>query len=176
MVNRLLKSERPQSSVDDTLSHTHPSSAFRGEGGGDGVKHALSLPDLTTPLLDPASWVEVPPFAFASAPHSSSSADSRAASSSTGRLGRTIQSRRPFSPKLAITPIGITGAGAAGAGDNGGGDFRISSSSWSAAEQGIASHRQSLASTLARLRGRKKAGADKLNILVAGGKGAGKTR
>lgn len=187
------------------------------------VRHSLSLPDLTTPLLDPSSWEEVPPFTFTfpavHTPASKSDSSSKrtpkgggvgmvlcrppkqkqqqdqqglgttspSARASGIGLGNTIQTRnrtpslvgnevqfhRPFTPNKVVNPF------------SGGwkdGDFRMSHASWDRggtfAEMGMGTRgvRESMPSVISRRKTRKKGAAEKMNIVVAGRKGAGKTR
>ncbi|OWZ56595.1 septin ring protein [Cryptococcus neoformans 125.91] len=188
------------------------------------VRHSLSLPDLTTPLLDPSSWEEVPPFTFTfpavHTPDSKSDPSSKrtpkgggvgmvlccspkqkqqhqdqqglcmtspSARASGIGLGNTIQTRnrtpsfvgnevqfhRPFMPNKVVNPF------------SGGwkdGDFRMSHAVWDRggtfAEMGVGTRgvRESMPSVISRRKTRKKGAAEKMNIVVAGRKGAGKTR
>ncbi|WVQ71908.1 hypothetical protein IAR50_001450 [Cryptococcus sp. DSM 104548] len=163
------------------------------------IRHSLSLPDLTTPLIDTSSWEEVPPFTFSSAQGNSpvsptpraagspvspvcrSSGTRNRKPSMVGGHGGEVQFHRPFTPKLVInsSPHNVFW----------GGDFRVSAAQWgrdSATKQGgqaqglgvgngRADVRQSMASVVSRRKTRKKGAAEKMNVVVAGGKGVGKT-
>ncbi|TYJ58098.1 hypothetical protein B9479_001194 [Cryptococcus floricola] len=102
------------------------------------IRHSLSLPDLTTPLIDTSSWEEVPPFTFSSAqgdspvsprgpgspvsPIGRSSGTRNRKPSMVGGHGGEVQFHRPFTPKLVInsSPHNVSW----------GGDFRVSAAQW----------------------------------------------
>ncbi|WRT67407.1 uncharacterized protein IL334_004378 [Kwoniella shivajii] len=84
------------------------------------IRQALSLPDLTTPLLDISSWEEVPPFTFTLKKNHNQTSESDSAPSGNkdkemsyrgrgkkpslvGGNPKDIQFRRPFTPMM-ITP------------------------------------------------------------------------
>lgn len=190
------------------------------------VRHSLSLPDLTTPLLDPSSWEEVPPFTFTfpavHTPDSKSDPSSIKRASKGGGgvgmvfcrspkeqrqqdqqgldttrpsaraigvgIGNTTQTRnrtpslienevqfhRPFKPKMVVNPF---------PGGWNVGDFRESDAVWDrrgvSAGVGMETRggvRESMLNVISRRKTRKKGAAEKMNIVVAGGKGVGKTR
>lgn len=88
-------------------------------------------------------------------------------------VGNEIQFHRPFTPNKVVNPF------------SGGwkdGDFRMSHASWDRggtfAEMGMGTRgvRESMPSVISRRKTRKKGAAEKMNIVVAGRKGAGKTR
>ncbi|EAL22862.1 hypothetical protein CNBB0830 [Cryptococcus deneoformans B-3501A] len=185
------------------------------------VRHSLSLPDLTTPLLDPSSWEEVPPFTFTfpavHTPDSKSDPSSikraskggggvgmvfcrspkeqrqqdqqgldttrpsaRAIGVGTGNTTQTrnrtpslieneVQFHRPFTPKMVVNPF---------PGGWNVGDFRESDAVWD--RRGVSAGvgmgtRGSMLNAISRRKTRKKGAAEKMNIVVAGGKGVGKT-
>ncbi|WVQ98997.1 hypothetical protein IAU59_006129 [Kwoniella sp. CBS 9459] len=227
----LRKRARPQSSQQSSTHHPL------------GVRPSLSLPDLTTPLLDGSSWEEVPPFAFRPKFDSSSDPSSfprhksrlrtstspihrstshnvsdngngattalgTAATATTTAAGYTrnrnrrpsligetqqqpTQFHRPFTPKMILSPLSP-------------GDrerdkdmnFRISRAQWNSNapngflhSSGVPSmmpgvpggpddakaFRETMMSMISRRKGRKKGVTGKLNLVVAGGKGVGKT-
>ncbi|ODO10961.1 hypothetical protein I350_01560 [Cryptococcus amylolentus CBS 6273] len=158
------------------------------------IRHSLSLPDLTTPLIDTSSWEEVPPFTFSAqgdspvsprgpgspvSPVCRSSGTRNRKPSMVGGRGGEVQFHRPFTPKLVInsSPHNVSW----------GGDFRVSAAQWGrdasgkhagqAQGQGLGRPdvRQSMASVASRRKSRKKGAAEKMNVVVAGGKGVGKT-
>lgn len=88
-------------------------------------------------------------------------------------VGNEVQFHRPFMPNKVVNPF------------SGGwkdGDFRVSHASWDRggtfAEMGVGTRgvRESMPSVISRRKTRKKGAAEKMNIVVAGRKGAGKTR
>ncbi|RSH93874.1 hypothetical protein EHS25_006525 [Saitozyma podzolica] len=129
------------------------------------IRHSLSLPDLTTPLLDPASWEEVPSFLTTTIP-APPSPHNRKPSLIGGKA--SIQFHRPF------TPWQVVNAGSKGAADTDGtGDFRTSRvRSWG--RDSTATDATALARVSVRRRGKSKV-PSKLNVVVVGGKGVGKT-
>ncbi|WVQ78629.1 hypothetical protein IAT38_000716 [Cryptococcus sp. DSM 104549] len=167
------------------------------------LRHSLSLPDLTAPLLDTSSWEEVPLFTFspgpsgAPPPKNQTQVQAQRESVSLGGggqgrprnrkpslVGHEVQFHRPFTPKLVASPTNGWGD----AGD----DFRVSATRWGRDGQGglggmgggagwrgsIATRpdvRQSMASVVSRRKRGKKGAVEKLNVVVAGGKGVGKT-
>lgn len=88
-------------------------------------------------------------------------------------VGNEVQFHRPFTPNKVVNPF------------SGGwkdGDFRMSHASWDRggtfAEMGMGTRgvRESMPNVISRRKTRKKGAAEKMNIVVAGRKGAGKTR
>ena len=172
------------------------------------LRHSLSLPDLTTPLLNPESWEELPSFAFnpiSGQTHTTPVSRGRKASllGSPGGAGGTPQFHRPFTPwQLVAKPEAPTdfgpgyGGSAVKAGDgsptarrgatvlsasqlSGGGsednvDFRVSRARWG---RDIGGGRTSSMSGdgWKRKRGKGKV-TRRLNVVVVGPKGVGKTR
>nr|XP_019042518.1 hypothetical protein I302_09127 [Kwoniella bestiolae CBS 10118]OCF21448.1 hypothetical protein I302_09127 [Kwoniella bestiolae CBS 10118] len=192
---------------------------------GKVVRPSLSLPDLTTPLLDISSWEEVPPFKLSPKHPQSQGTDqdhnqNRMSFRSRGKKPSLVsgdtQFHRPFTPKLVNSPTtqeiyGIVdinfdrGAGV----DADKNDFRKSKIGWSSdhpfsqpinlpptswnnttgyrpasnlsspslSQDGHAGvgHRDSLHRVMSRRKNRKKGTVGKLNFVVVGGQGVGKT-
>lgn len=131
------------------------------------IRHSLSLPDLTTPLLDPASWEEVPSFLTTTIPVPPSTHNRKP---SLVGVKASIQFHRPF------TPWQVVNAEAKGAADTDGtGDFRKSRvRTWG--RESTATDAAGMARGVSvRRRGKSKV-PSKLNVVVVGGKGVGKTR
>jgi hypothetical protein len=132
------------------------------------IRHSLSLPDLTTPLLDPASWEEVPSFLTTTISPVPPSTHNRKPSLVGGKA--SIQFHRPF------TPWQVVNAPAQGAADTAGTyDFRTSRvRAWG--RDSTATDATGMARGVSvRRRGKSKV-PSKLNVVVVGGKGVGKTR
>ncbi|WVO14094.1 hypothetical protein L204_101722 [Cryptococcus depauperatus] len=135
------------------------------------IRHSLSLPDLTTPLLDPNSWEEVPPFHFGHGTGTGTESQRGIRNYKPSFIGQDAQFHRPFTPRQVASPGSIWTDG----------DFRHSSARWeevragNATDGANASVRQSMVSVVSRRKTRKKGAAERLNVVVAGGKGVGKT-
>ncbi|RXK41000.1 hypothetical protein M231_01631 [Tremella mesenterica] len=146
------------------------------------LRHSLSLPDLTTPLIDPDAWEEFPSFFSPPTqpngspviPSHSNPKETNSVSNTRGRkpslIGAAVQFHKPFSTQT-VSP-----------------DFRNPAARW-ARESMIstttsvpdtaggrrAEYAERTMSVASRRRGRKAKALTRLNIVVAGGKGVGKT-
>ncbi|WVQ69796.1 uncharacterized protein L199_008016 [Kwoniella botswanensis] len=208
----LRKRARPQS-----VSPTDPTKV---------VRPSLSLPDLTTPLLDVSSWEEVPPFRFSTKQSQSQTQNKDKEMSFRGRgkkpslVSGDTQFHRPFTPKSVHSPqpqqdiysivdinFDRNGYGYGDTVDKN--DFRKSRIGWSSdhpfsqpmnlpptswtnnntsnshrpnSNSNLSSpsisqdgQRDSLHRVISRRKGRKKGTVGKLNVVVVGGQGVGKT-
>jgi hypothetical protein len=128
------------------------------------IRHSLSLPDLTMPLLDPASWEELPAFIPSQTERGQAGAGRNRKPSLIGAAGPP-QFHRPFTPWQVVNLPHEKSREMPG-------DFRTS---------GLGRWRDSTATAgtertvSMRRRGKSKVPA-RLNVVVAGGKGVGKTR
>lgn len=182
--------------VSHFLRKRRPRSSSRTEEVEAPLRHSLSLPDLTTPLLDPESWEELPlslASNLPSSPNASSSHSPQAISPPTnpaltrGRKvslvnvyqpGSPVQFHRPFTPwQVVPTPRTISGSQTYPFLTSPDNDFRTSHAKWAPA-----GHRASVQTTATsnslrwERKGRKSRVAGRLNVVVVGGKSVGKTR
>jgi hypothetical protein len=147
------------------------------------LRHALSLPDLTTPLLDPSSWVELPSlFALPSIPAPKPNVDVHGATESYTPRGRKVslvsqgspvQFHRPFTPWHVVNTETTLETPAMSMGD-----FRTSRARWG--RDSIATQGTGTSVGIGVGRGWRKRGKNKvmgrLNVVVMGARGVGKTR
>ena len=149
------------------------------------LRHSLSLPDLTTPLLDPASWEHLPPPASPITPSSpndqSSSLSPRPRKTSIINHGSPVQFHRPFTPwQVVVNPDSPPQD------DRAPGDFRTSRARWGRESTANGQTQMSSLSSMGGLgvgmgeTGWKKRAKSKamgrLNVIIVGSKGVGKTR
>lgn len=150
-----------------------------------GLSHSLSLPDLTTPLLDPSSWESIPDFPsiLPSLPNSKSTTSvaraifSSSASTSVNTrnnrspslVGGGVAFHKPFGQWQVVNHPNEMGAVPT---LNYKGDFR--KSTWTARES-VQSFTPSQYGHQVRRR-KKGRVAESLNVMIVGGKGVGKTR
>lgn len=140
------------------------------------LRPSLSLPDITSPLLDTATWEwdEVPDLIRSAAAYTNTTPRNRAPSLIRDKAGANspVQFHRPFTPWQIVdasspAPKSSTSTGVM----SGKGDFRDMNkwraSAVSSVARGVDGKK--------RARGRGKV-LESLNVVVAGGKGAGKTR
>lgn len=169
------------------------------------LRPSLSLPDLTTPLIDPGQWEEIPSFAVPSLPTDPNGRGHRKPSlvaRKDPKTGSPVGFHRPFTPLLVRGPkteredegnTGGSGGEGGVRGSKGGGDFRVSRSGWAEAASGggermsTATGESVLNRGKSRSRGQtegkgigkgkgKGRGMERMNVVVVGGKGVGKTR
>ena len=201
----LLRKKRQTTIIHDPLK---PTSHAKVNGKLD-LRHSLSLPDLTTPLLDPSSWEEIPEFPTPlSIPSIPNQRTSTPYSPFTGTNNKVSRNR---SPSLigSRSPDGTPGNGAVAFHKPFGswqvlhheqpipvvpvntvyrGDFRKSawSSNYKETQDGSRTGAEAYhlhmgqsggqGSYQARRRKKGRVVEEKLNVMVVGGKGVGKTR
>lgn len=164
-----------------------------------GLRHSLSLPDLTTPLLDPASWGELPPISartFTPGAKTSHTHDVPSSPeipptpqtpvSTLVRPRKTsvinpssspIQFHRPFTPwQIVNNDTSFSLSPMFGAATPGRADFRTSRTTWGREGDGrIAVNRLGMEGGW-RKRTKGRAAVGRLNVVVVGPKGVGKSR
>lgn len=136
------------------------------------LRPTLSLPDITSPLLDTSTWGwdEVPPLVTSHTVRTTPSPSMRNRAPSLVRDPNSpVQFHRPFTPWQVVDASPRHGNTSTPSNSGGKGDFR-DTAKWraSAATSQISIARK-------RARGRGKA-LESLNVVVAGGRGVGKTR
>jgi hypothetical protein len=144
------------------------------------LRHSLSLPDLTTPLLDPASWEDLP--APVSPDVQSTPLSPRPRKTSIINGGTPVQFHRPFTPwQVVINPDSPPQD------DGTPGDFRTSRARWGRDSTATGRTQMSGFSGISGMSapglgggGWKKRAKSKamgrLNVIVVGARGVGKTR
>ena len=147
MVSSFLRKRRPQSSAVSATDQT------------DALRHSLSLPDLASPLLDPEAWEELPPLEESPKPPGRNRK-----ASLVGSPGAPILFHRPFNTFSVNQTT----------------DFRQSYTKWSGGGGGGGTEREGVGLGIGSMKWARKRGKGKivsrLNVVVVGGKGVGKTR
>ena len=136
------------------------------------LRPSLSLPDITSPLLDTSTWGwdEVPPLVTSHTVRTTPSPSERNRKPSLVRDPNSpVQFHRPFTPWQVVEPTPIRHGVAPYQGTGGNGNFR-DTAKWRASAAGA-----EVPFGKKRGRGRGKV-PETLNIVVAGGKNVGKTR
>lgn len=136
------------------------------------LRPSLSLPDITSPLLDTSTWGwdEVPPLVTSHAVRTTPSPSERNRKPSLVRDSNSpVQFHRPFTPWQVVDPSPNKYGVAPYQGNSGNGNFR-DTAKWRASAAG-----SQVSIGKKRGRGRGKI-PESLNIVVAGGKNVGKTR
>lgn len=136
------------------------------------LRPSLSLPDITSPLLDTSTWGwdEVPPLVTSHTVHTTPSPSDRNRKPSLVRDPNSpVQFHRPFTPWQVVNPTPTKSGLAMYQGGTGSANFR-DTAKWRASTAG--SH-----ASLGRKRGRGNGKVpESLNVVVVGGRGVGKTR
>jgi len=137
------------------------------------LRPSLSLPDLTTPLLDPASWDDLPFFTPTFSPDTGVGSKHRQPSlvANGDSFGSPVRFHSPFTPWQVVntfSPDGRERDGSGGFGSDDGvhrgdGDLR-------GGRGGM------VGMPMMRRRKTKCRDGERLNVVVAGGRGVGKTR
>ena len=153
----LLRKSRPKSEVETVIP----------------LQPSLSLADLTTPLLDPVSWEELPSF---SPPVSTHPLEPRHRKASLVKLGAREAPGGPILFHRPFTPWQVVNAPQTGKlweGKDEPDAFRAGAGQarWGT-ESGVS---EASLRGVRKRKGRNKA-AERLNVVVTGGKGVGKTR
>ncbi|WVR05435.1 hypothetical protein IAU60_002451 [Kwoniella sp. DSM 27419] len=152
------------------------------------VRPSLSLPDLTTPLIDPSNWEEVPPFSFSPQKRAAvSEATSAQGAKGRGQVKPVANNTFPTRIKHAVhvqqgrllfqnlpesrRPSGAQPySGSPAASSEGGYPGRISE-----AEVARQARNSILSSIRRNNKDKRRGAASTLNVVVAGGKDTGKT-
>ena len=152
------------------------------------LRHSLSLPDLTTPLLDPASWDDLPPPVSPVLPSppagQSTPLSPRPRKTSIIGHGSPVQFHRPFTPwQVVVNPDSPPQD------DGAPGDFRTSRARWGRESSATGGTQMSGFSGVSGVSGMgpgmggmgwkkraKSKAMGRLNVAVVGSRGVGKTR
>ena len=136
------------------------------------LRPSLSLPDITSPLLDTSTWVwdEVPPSVTSHTMSTTPSPSQRNRAPSLVRDPNSpVQFHRPFTPWQVVNPTPTKAGPSSYPESNGNGNFR-DTAKWRASAAG-----SQVSLSKKRGRGRSKV-PESLNIVVVGGRNVGKTR